>query len=227
MSSLKEKIFEGFIGFLVVAIWLFWFITYWIWLYHVNDKHSKETLLSIMIPPWSLYRGLEFWFHKDNEGYTKTKSTNISEWKEYNPSSKKFSITLPSDPTITSENKDWISNTTYALSAQDMRIFYFIDHTIISSNSVNIPSLEAWAKNTRKDFKFKIEKDEISNNIWNVSWKIIPDEEFKMIKWSNNGKLKLMTLIDWNNIYTIKAMYDETLDKTYIDTFFNSFKLIK
>ena len=72
----------------------------------MNDEHSKETLLSIMIPPWSLYRGLEFWWHKDNEDYTKSKSTNIDEWKEYSPSSKKFSINLPNKPEITSENRD-------------------------------------------------------------------------------------------------------------------------
>ncbi len=161
-----------------------------------------------------------------NKEITVSQDQNTLEWIVYQPASKQFSIKIPHEPKLTTTLEGWISDTNYSTTDQNMRIFYSIEHIILPKDTFNSPSLETWAKNARKSFHMVVEEDEITNNTWHVVWKIIPDENTEVFKWSNNGKVEMITRIQWNNIISARVAYDATLDRKYIDTFLNSFEII-
>ncbi len=230
---MKERVLEIMSWMIMLIFYVWWTGLYILWMYHSSTSHSwKDLFLSAVVPPWAFYRGIEsFWHEIEDNSEANNKISNKEyatsedkEWITYQPSSKEFSIKIPHEPKLTTTSEGWISDTNYSTTDQNMRIFYSIEHIILPKDTFNSPSLETWAKNARKSFHMAVEEDEITNNTWHVVWKIIPDENTEVFKWSNNGKVEMITRIQWNNIISARVAYDATLDRKYIDTFLNSFK---
>ena len=236
MRNIWEKLLEVISGVLVATLYIWWFSLYWLWLYHVNDKHDKEMLLAVMTP-WAFYRWAEYFWHKEDRMVWElkekkevevAKSNETMVWIDYESPDKKFSVKLPGIPEVTSANKLWVKTITYFSVDKDWRAFYKIEYTTLP-DSLDI-DIKTYADMYLKWLgRFNVTKNEIKNQTWifEGSPPVLGEwaEDIKnTFKWYKNAKIKTVSTIIGTVVYSRIVTYDATLDSKYLDIFFDSFK---